>query len=66
MYKKRKRMRMRTRMSMKRSSRSRKRWMFVVSSLLLFVVVVGVTDVGRKNESHMRPLIEVGRTEKTL
>jgi hypothetical protein len=50
-----------------RSSRtSRRRWMFVVSSLVLSVVVVGVTDVVRKNESHVRPLTEVGRIERTL
>ena len=48
------------------SSRSRRRWMFVVSSLVLSVAVVGVTDVVRKNESHVRPLIEVGRIERTL
>jgi hypothetical protein len=53
------------RMSMKRSSRSRKRWMFVVSSLV-FVVVVGVSDVVRKTESYVRPLIEVGRIGRTL
>jgi hypothetical protein len=57
-----KRMRMKT----TRSSRSPKRRMFVVSSLALSVVVVGVTDVARKNESHMRPLIEVGRIGRTL
>jgi hypothetical protein len=50
-----------------RSSRtSRRKWMFVASSLVLSVVVVGVTDVARKNESHVRPLIEVGRIERTL
>jgi len=48
------------------SSRSRRRWMFVVSSLVLSAVVVGVTDVVRMNESHVRPLIEVGRIERTL
>ena len=48
------------------SSRSRMRRMFVVSSLVLSVVGVGMTDVVRKNESHVRPLIEVGRIERTL
>jgi hypothetical protein len=61
----RKKLSMKTTMS-SRSRTSRRRWMFVVSSLMLSVVVVGVTDVVRRNESHMRPLIEVGRIERTL
>ena len=54
---------------MKRTKRlrtNRKRRMFVASSLVLSVVVVGGTDGERTNESRVRPLFGVGRIERTL